>query len=80
MSFVTRAIVRGAIPLAGSLLAVACATCAPTPCAKPNSPATPEVAAISTGELANWLADGSRPPPLALDVRTAAEHAVSHLL
>ena len=39
----------------------------------------PDVAGISTGELAAWLADGRRPPPLVLDVRTAEEHAVSHL-
>jgi rhodanese-related sulfurtransferase len=39
----------------------------------------PEVAWISTEELANWLADKNRTPPLLLDVRTAEEWNVSHL-
>jgi rhodanese-related sulfurtransferase len=39
----------------------------------------PEVAWISTQELANWLADKSKPPPLLFDVRTPAEWSVSHL-
>ena len=39
----------------------------------------PEVAWISTEELANWLADKSRPAPLLLDVRTPEEWNVSHL-
>jgi rhodanese-related sulfurtransferase len=34
---------------------------------------------ISTGELADWLANKSRPAPLLLDVRTPAEWEVSHL-
>ena len=39
----------------------------------------PEVAWISTEELANWLADKNRPAPLLLDVRTPEEWKVSHL-
>jgi rhodanese-related sulfurtransferase len=39
----------------------------------------PEVAWISTEELANLLADKSRPAPLLLDVRTPEEWNVSHL-
>jgi rhodanese-related sulfurtransferase len=39
----------------------------------------PEVAWISTEELANWLADNGRPAPLLLDVRTPEEWNVSHL-
>jgi rhodanese-related sulfurtransferase len=34
---------------------------------------------ISTGELAAWLADSTREPPLLLDVREAEEYDVSHL-
>lgn len=39
----------------------------------------PEVAWISTEELAIWLAEKSRPAPLLLDVRTPEEWNVSHL-
>lgn len=39
----------------------------------------PEVAWISTQELANWLADKAQPAPLLLDVRTTEEWNVSHL-
>lgn len=39
----------------------------------------PTVRQLSTAELAAWLADTNRPPPMLLDVRTEAEHAVSHL-
>ena len=39
----------------------------------------PEVAQLSTGELAAWLGDPKRPPPILLDVRTEKEFAVSHL-
>lgn len=38
-----------------------------------------DVPMLSTAELADWLADQSRVPPLLLDVRTEAEYAVSHL-
>lgn len=34
---------------------------------------------ISTGELADWLANKGRPAPVLLDVRTPAEWEVSHL-
>jgi len=34
---------------------------------------------ISTGELADWLANTSRPAPVLLDVRTPEEWNVSHL-
>lgn len=34
---------------------------------------------ISTGELAAWLADSNREPPVLLDVRELGEYAVSHL-
>jgi rhodanese-related sulfurtransferase len=34
---------------------------------------------ISTSELAAWLADPNREPPLLLDVREPEEYAVSHL-
>lgn len=34
---------------------------------------------ISTSELADWLANKRRPPPVLLDVRTPAEWDVSHL-
>jgi rhodanese-related sulfurtransferase len=39
----------------------------------------PGVRRISTADLAAWVDDPSRPPPLLLDVRTADEYAVSHL-
>lgn len=39
----------------------------------------PEVALISTQELANWLADKGKPAPLLFDVRTPEEWNVSHL-
>jgi len=39
----------------------------------------PEVKRITPAELAAWLQDGKRPPPILLDVRTAAEYEVSHL-
>lgn len=39
----------------------------------------PDVAEISTGELAAWLADGARPAPLLFDARTREEFDVSHL-
>jgi rhodanese-related sulfurtransferase len=39
----------------------------------------PDVAWISTEELAHWLADTSKPPPLLFDVRTTGEWNVSHL-
>jgi rhodanese-related sulfurtransferase len=39
----------------------------------------PEVAWITTEELANWLADKGQPAPLLLDVRTPEEWNVSHL-
>lgn len=39
----------------------------------------PEVVQLSTGELAAWLGDSKRPPPILLDVRTEKEFAVSHL-
>lgn len=39
----------------------------------------PEVQQLSTVELATWLAQHEKTPPLLLDVRTAAEFAVSHL-
>jgi len=39
----------------------------------------PQVAQISTGALAAWLGDPARAAPRLLDVRTAAEYAVSHL-
>lgn len=39
----------------------------------------PKVKRITTAELAEWLADKSRVPPLLLDVRTQAEYEVSHL-
>jgi rhodanese-related sulfurtransferase len=34
---------------------------------------------ITTQQLADWLADKDRPPPVLLDVRTPAEWKVSHL-
>jgi rhodanese-related sulfurtransferase len=39
----------------------------------------PKVEWISTEQLAVWLADKQRPPPVLLDVRTATEWNVSHL-
>lgn len=39
----------------------------------------PQVKQITPAELAAWLQDSKRPPPLLLDVRTAAEYEVSHL-
>jgi len=41
--------------------------------------AFPDVAHISTDELAAWLSDPSRPPPLLLDVRSPEEFALSHI-
>jgi rhodanese-related sulfurtransferase len=34
---------------------------------------------ISTAQLADWIADRQRPPPILLDVRTRGEWKVSHL-
>ena len=39
----------------------------------------PAVQRIKTAELAAWLEDRTRKPPVLLDVRTRAEYAVSHL-
>ena len=39
----------------------------------------PQVKRITAVELAAWLQDAKRPPPVLLDVRTAAEYEVSHL-
>ncbi len=39
----------------------------------------PEMRWISTNELADWLEDRQRKPPILLDVRTEAEWNVSHL-
>lgn len=39
----------------------------------------PDVRHLSTGELAAWLADTNRVPPVLLDVRTRTEYGVSHL-
>src|SRR5262245_37918812 len=39
----------------------------------------PTVRQISTAELADWLHDPGRVPPVLLDVRPAKEYAVSHL-
>ena len=39
----------------------------------------PAVPALSTADLAAWLADTTRPPPVLLDARQPAEYAVSHL-
>jgi rhodanese-related sulfurtransferase len=39
----------------------------------------PDVPQTSPGELATWLADGSRVQPQLLDVREPDEYAVSHL-
>ncbi len=38
-----------------------------------------DVPHLTTVELAAWLADQQRAPPVLLDVRTAAEYAISHL-
>ena len=38
-----------------------------------------DVTHVTTAQLAAWLADPQRTPPLLLDVRSAAEYAVSHL-
>jgi len=40
----------------------------------------PKVEWITTVQLADWLADTNRPPPVLLDVRTKDEWNVSHLL
>ena len=39
----------------------------------------PQVQWITTRELADWLEDRHRPPPVLLDVRTVEECSVSHL-
>ena len=39
----------------------------------------PKVEWITTAQLADWLADKNRPPPVLLDVRTEEEWNVSHL-
>ncbi len=39
----------------------------------------PHVKRVTPAELAVWLQDAKRPPPVLLDVRTAAEYEVSHL-
>lgn len=39
----------------------------------------PEVPQLSTAELAQWIADTSRPTPLLVDVRAPKEFAISHL-
>lgn len=39
----------------------------------------PAVEWVSTGELASWLADKNRLPPILVDVRTQPEWEVSHL-
>lgn len=39
----------------------------------------PDVSRVTTGQLAAWLDDPERLPPLLLDVRTTQEFAVSHL-
>jgi rhodanese-related sulfurtransferase len=39
----------------------------------------PDVPHLTTSQLADWLADAQRAPPLLLDVRSNAEFAVSHL-
>jgi rhodanese-related sulfurtransferase len=39
----------------------------------------PKVKWITTAQLADWLADKLRPPPVLLDVRTEEEWNVSHL-
>ncbi len=39
----------------------------------------PRLQWITTSELATWMTDRNRPPPILLDVRTQAEWDVSHL-
>ena len=39
----------------------------------------PSVSQLSTAELAKWLTDSKRQPPVLLDVRKEEEYAVSHL-
>lgn len=39
----------------------------------------PAVPQLSTADLAAWLADSTRTPPLLIDTRPPAEYAVSHL-
>ena len=39
----------------------------------------PSISHISTSELAAWLSDDQRFPPLLLDARTPEEYAISHL-
>ena len=39
----------------------------------------PKVEWITTAQLADWLADKQRPPPVLLDVRTKEEWDVSHI-
>ena len=39
----------------------------------------PDVQAVSTADLAAWLADSTRAAPLLIDAREPAEYAVSHL-
>ncbi|MBT3375093.1 MAG: hypothetical protein HN742_03780 [Lentisphaerae bacterium] len=39
----------------------------------------PQVRSISTGDLAKWLTDSERPPPLLIDVREPEEHGAAHL-
>jgi rhodanese-related sulfurtransferase len=39
----------------------------------------PTVRQLQTAELAGWLADVHRPPPVLLDVRRPEEFAISHL-
>ena len=39
----------------------------------------PRVEWITTGQLADWMANANRPPPVLLDVRTEEEWGVSHL-
>jgi len=39
----------------------------------------PKVNWITTAQLADWLADKNRPPPVLLDVRTEEEWNVSHM-
>jgi rhodanese-related sulfurtransferase len=39
----------------------------------------PTVKQLSTDELARWLSDTNRPPPLLVDTRSRDEFAVSHL-
>lgn len=66
----------------GALLAASCGGAAPDGLAEVQAmvrerfPAAPQ---ISTADLAAWLADETRPQPLLLDVRAAAEFEISHL-